>query len=164
MELHAIVESYILNTLKGQLDQKDEKEKVVLDWYRQLAKCLLDTGIPEKGVIELMKKHPISIAWVERYYRMHKPEMIAQNILRHRHDKVEYDSLAKPRIRVTKKKISDFRQNLEIELRRIWGDHKESLDAAIKEYCYLPQDEEIAGYIKHGVKACDWAKDIFYYL
>ena len=107
--------------------------KEVLEWYRQLAQWFLNQGIPADGVLGLLKKHPISIAWVERYYRMHKPEMVAQNILRHRHDKVEYDPLAKPRIRVTKKKISAFRQNLEIELRRIWGDNKESLDAAIKE-------------------------------
>jgi hypothetical protein len=163
MEIPAKIESYIQATYKPLLDPKNKKDDDVLDWYRQLAYCFLQTGIPENGVIELQKKHPISLTWVRRYV-YHKPEIVAQNILKYRHDSVEYDSLAKPRIRVTKKKISEFRLNLEKELRGIWGDNKESLEEAIKEYCYQPQDEEIAGFIRRGMKASDWANIIYDYL
>ena len=165
MELPDIVESYILITLKGRLDLKDEKEKDVLDWYRRLAKCLLDTGIPEKGVIELMKKHPISLTWVRRYVNMHKPEMVAQNILKHRHDPIEYDSLAKSRIRVTKKKISDFRLNLEEELRRLWRQYGwKDVEVYVKEFCIDESDANIAQMIKRGCDPKIWAKNIQDYL
>ena len=132
MEIPAKIESYIQSTYKPLLDPKNKKDVDVLDWYRQLAYCFLQTGIPENSVIELLRKHPISITWVRRYVYQ-KPEIVAQNILKYRHDPVECDSLAKPRIRVTKKKISEFRLNLEKELRIIWGSNKESLEEAIKE-------------------------------
>ena len=95
MVLSKTIESYILHTYKGQLDPSNKKDADVLEWYRQLAKCLLNTGIPENGVIELLKKHPISLTWVRRYVTIHKPEIVAQNILKYRHNPVEYDSLAK---------------------------------------------------------------------
>ena len=165
MELPDIIESYILITLKGRLDLKDEKEKDVLDWYRQLAKCLLETGIPEKGVIELMKKHPISLTWVRRYVNMHKPEMVAQNILKYRHNPVEYDPLAKPRARVTQKKISEFRQNLEEELRRLWAQYGwKDVEDYVKEFCIDESDTNIAHMIERGCDPKIWAKNIQDYL
>ena len=139
-------------------------KKTVLDWYRQLAQYYLNLGIPVDGVLGLLKKHPVSIAWVSRYANMHKPEMVARNILIHRHDPVEYDPLAKPRIRVTKKKISEFRSDLEREMRRIWHPGDVSLEYYIKEYCYQPEDEEIADYIRRGTEASVWADNIYNYL
>lgn len=160
MGIPAKIESYIQSTYKPLLDPKNKKDVDVLDWYRQLAYCFLQTGIPENGVIELLRKHPISITWVRRYVYQ-KPEIVAHNILIHRHDSVEYDPLTKPRIRVTKKKISEFRTDLEKEMRRLWNHNDESLENHIKEYCYQPTDNEIYYFIKRGVKAEDWAKNIY---
>ena len=87
------------------------------------------------------------------------PEGVAKNILNHRHDHKEYDPLAKPRIRVTKKKTEGFRKRLEDELRRIWSDPN-GLEEIVREECYESTDEDIASMITHGVKAEVWAKDL----
>lgn len=166
MEVPAQIESYILSTYQKPNVSHWKNGRDLLDWYRRWAKYCLEKGIPVDGVIGLMKKHPIPIEMVRAYGFSSglTPEGNAQHILNLRHNPVEYDSLAKPRVRVTKKKISEFRQNLEEELRKIWGDNKESLEEAIKEYCYQPRDEEIANYIRRGMKASNWAKNIYDYL
>ena len=166
MEVPAQIESYILSTYQKPNVSHWKNGRDLLDWYRRWAKYYLEKGIPVDGVIGLMKKHPIPIEMVRAYGFSSglTPEGNAQHILNLRHNPVEYDSLAKPRVRVTKKKISEFRQNLEEELRKIWGDNKESLEEAIKEYCYQPRDEEIADFIRRGMKASNWAKNIYDFL
>ena len=135
------------------------------EWYQRFASYLLAAGIPEKGVAGLIKAHPISLGMVKRYGRTSGlvPETVAQNILKHRHDVVIYDDLAKPKVRVTSKKIQDFRVALEKELRRIWRDPA-SLEGYIQEFCYDESDKEIAEMIARGTKPESWARNIRDYL
>ena len=134
-------------------------------WYRRFVKCFLEAGIPEEGVAGIIRAHPISLGMVKRYGRTSGliPEIVAQNILNHRHDVVIYDDLAKPKVRVTSKKIQDFRVALEKELRRIWRDPA-SLEGYIQEFCYDESDKEIAEMIARGTKPESWARNIRDYL
>lgn len=166
MDFPQTIESYILETYRKPNVSHWKNGFDLLDWYRRWAKAFLNTGIPEDGVISIMKKHPVPFEMVRRYGFSSGlvPETVAQNILNHRHYPVEYDSLAKPRIRVTKKKVSEFRQQLEKELRHIWRNSEESLEETIKEFCNQPQDEEIASFLERGVNAENWAQNICDYL
>lgn len=130
-------------------------------WYQRFTWHFINSGIPEEGVIGLLKKHKIPVSLVYRYGKTTGliPESVAQNILTHRHDTHEFDSLAKPKERVTKKKIFDYRKRLEDELRRIWID-KDSLEETIKEECHEITDEEISRMILHGSSAENWARII----
>ncbi len=58
-------------------------------WYSRMAQYYRQLGIPEDNILEIMKEHRISPGWVKRYGKIHSPEMVAQNILKHRHDKKE---------------------------------------------------------------------------
>ena len=130
-------------------------------WYHRFAWHFIKAGIPEYGVSDLLKNHIVPVAMVKQYGRTTGliPERVAKNILNHRHDLKEYDPLAKPKIRVTTKKITDYRKRLEDELRRIWTDTN-SLEEIIREECYESTDEEIAKKIKHGTKAEVWASNL----
>ena len=130
-------------------------------WYHRLAWHFIKAGIPEYGVSDLLKNHIVPVTMVKQYGRTSglTPEGVAKNILNHRHDHKEYDLLAKPRIRVTKKKIEDFRKRLEEELRKIWTEPN-SLEEIVREECYEPADEEIAKKISHGIKAEVWARNL----
>lgn len=134
-------------------------------WYRRFVKCFLEAGIPEEGVAGIIRAHPISLGMVKRYGRTSGliPEIVAQNILNHRHDVVIYDDLAKPKVRVTSKKIRDFSIALEKELRRIWRDPA-SLEGYIQDYCYDEPDTKIAKMIAGGTKPEIWAENIRDYL
>lgn len=130
-------------------------------WYERFIWYFLKAGIPEDGVAGIIRKHKIPTQLVKKSGATSglRPETVAQNVLNHRHDPVEYDSLAKPRIRVTKKKISDFRKSLEEELRRIWSDSK-SLEETIREECYDASDEDISRMIQHGTRPELWAQNL----
>jgi hypothetical protein len=156
MELPGIIESYLLETYGHNL----------LDWYRRWAKCFLDAGIPDNDVVEIMKKNPVPLGIVRRYGFSTGlvPETVAHNIINHLHDPVEYDSLSRPRIRVTKKMIANFRVDLEKEMRRIWSPNDYSLEDNIKEFCYQSTDEEIVSFIQRDVSAESWARNIYDYL
>ena len=129
-------------------------------WYNKFALHFINTGIPEIGVIGLLKRHKISVAMVKRYGKTGGliPENVAQIVLKHRHDIEEYDSLAKPRIRITKKKIADYRKRLEEELRRIWIG--QGLEDIIRKECLERPDEEIAEFISMGLKPEIWARNL----
>ena len=129
-------------------------------WYQRFTWYFINSGIPEEGVIGLLKNHKIPVAMVKRYGRSTGliPETVAQNILTQRHDTHEFDSLAKQKVKVTKKKILDYRKRLEDEFRRIWID-QDSLEEIIKEECHEITDEEISRMILHGTSAENWAKN-----
>lgn len=130
-------------------------------WYNRFIWYFLKAGIPKDGVAGIIKAHKIPVSMVKRYGASSGliPEQVAKNVLAHRHDPVEYDSLARPRIRVTKKKIADFRKKLEEELRRIWSDQN-SLEETIREECYDSTDEYIAHFILGGTKPEIWAQNL----
>lgn len=130
-------------------------------WYERFIWYFLKVGIPEDGVAGIIRKHKIPIELVKKSGATSglRPETVAQNILNHRHDPVEYDSLAKPKIRVTKKKIADFRKRLAEELRRIWSDPK-SLEETIQEECYDASDEDISRMILHSTRPEVWAQNL----
>ena len=130
-------------------------------WYERFIWYYLKAGIPEDGVAGLIRKHRIPVELVKRYGRTSGliPETVAQNILNHRHAPQEYDSLAKPRIRVTRKMIAGFRRKLEEELRRIWT-HPPSLEETVREECNESKDEDIARMLSRGVTAEGWANTL----
>ena len=130
-------------------------------WYERFIGYFLKAGIPEEGVAGIIRKHKIPVLWVKKACNIsgYSPEGIAQNVLNHRHDSIEYDPLAKPRIRITKKKIADFRKRLEEELRRIWSDPK-SLEETIREECYDVSDEDISRMLQHGTRPEVWAQNL----
>ena len=120
-------------------------------WYRRFAKFFLDSGIPEEGVINLMKKHQVPAALIRRYGRSTGlvPETVAANILKNRHvHKDEYSSTF-PKIRITKKRISDYRNELETEIRRLWARAKRTdLEEVLGVDCYGASDEHIVSLIE----------------
>ena len=132
-----------------------------MDWYYRFISYFLKEGIPEEGVAGIIRKHYFHPAWVSRYGRCenNRPEGIARHVLLSRRRTIGYDSLAKPRIRVTSKVIRDFRERLEKELMRIWT-YPMVLEETIKEECYDPSDEEIAKMIRRGIKPEVWANDL----
>ena len=134
-------------------------------WYRRFAKYFVDVGIPEKGVVNLIEKHPIPSMLIKKHGRTSGlvPETVAKNVLKYRHSRKEYDSLATPKIRITRKKVANYRIRLEIEIRRLWSEAKRpDLQEVLNEDCINMTDEEIAKLIMEGRSPESHAKTILY--
>ena len=134
-----------------------------LSWYLRLSQYYLDAGVPEEGVLGLLKEHPIPLEMVKRngFSSGLVPENVAKNILTQREPPKTYDVLADPIIRATKKRIEEFRKALEEELRRLWGKSGwDGIEDYVKEYCIEPTDSEIAEKVERGIVPKIWAENI----
>ena len=130
-------------------------------WYQRFIKYYIEAGIPEKGIVGILEKHPVPQAMVKQYGATTGlvPEKVARNILEIRHEPMVNDSLATPKIRVTKKQIADYRRALETELRRIYKP-VESLEETVKRECYDATDEDIARKIRMRMSPESWASQV----
>ena len=89
------------------------------------------------------------------------PENVAKNILTKRESPKSYDTLAIPKHRVTKKRIAEFRETLEAELRRLWSDAGwNNVESYVSDFCTEETDTEIAKMIARGTDPKSYAKCI----
>ena len=60
-------------------------------WYERFIWYFLKAGIPEDGVADIIRKHKIPVQLVKKSTTTSGliPEMVAQNVLKHRHEPVE---------------------------------------------------------------------------
>ena len=134
-----------------------------LNWYIRLSRSFLEAGVPEEGVLELLNKHPVPLGMVKRYGFSSGlvPENVAKNILTKRESPKSYDTLAIPKHRVTKKRIAEFRETLEAELRRLWSDAGwNNVESYVSDFCTEETDTEIAKMIARGTDPKSYAKCI----
>lgn len=131
----------------------------------QIRKYFVDVGIPEEGVIGLIRKHPIPPLLIKKHGRTSGlvPETVAKNVLKYRHLHEEYDALAIPKIRITRKIVTDYRIRLESEIRHLWSEAKMSdLQEVLNEDCYNMTDEKITDLITSRISPESHAKTILY--
>ena len=143
-----------------QLYSLGESDKC-LDWYIRLSRSFIEAGVPEDGVLELLTRHPVPLGMVKRYGFSSGlvPENVAKNILNKREQPKSYDTLAIPRYRVTKKKIAEFRQTLEAELRRLWSEAGwDNVESFVSEFCTEEPDAEISKMIERGTDPKSYAR------
>ena len=125
-------------------------------WYQSVSKLLLDSGLPESRVIDFLKKHPIQVGLIYAHGNGLTPEHLARRLLEKPSSPKEFDEYAKPKIRVTKKRIADYRIQLEEEFRKFLPN--EIFDEEfIQRECYGVSDETIAYYLRQQSPPADVA-------
>ena len=125
-------------------------------WYQDVSKLLLAAGLPEANVIDLLKKHPIQVGLIRAHGNGLTPEHLVKRLLEKPSSPRVYDEYAQPKIRVTKKRIAEYRKQLEEEFRKFLPN--EYFDEEfIRHECYGVSDETIAGYIRQQYPPSDVA-------
>lgn len=125
-------------------------------WYHDVSKLLLAAGLPEANVIDLLKKHPIQVGLIRAHGNGLTPEHLVKRLLEKPSAPRVYDEYAQPKIRVTKKRIAEYRKQLEEEFRKFLPN--EIFDEEfIRHECYGVSDETIAGYIRQQYPPSDVA-------
>ena len=123
-----------------------------LDWYYGVARHLLEAGLPEPNVIELLKKHPIQVEFIKKYCNSLTPEGLAKRL---REKPAIHDS-AKPKVRVTRKMIAAFRKELEQEYRKKLGsDTRPLVEEFIQYRSYGVSDDYIADCLRSRQSAAE---------
>ena len=130
-------------------------QEYFMDWYQGVSSHLLAAGLPESNVIDLLKKHPLWIGYLYNHGGWGlRPETLAKRLLEKPATPKEYNEYAKPKIRVTKKKIAEYRKQLEEEFRKALPNEIIS-EEFIQNECYGVSDEIIAQYIKENSQPAD---------
>lgn len=125
-------------------------------WYQAVSKLLLDSGLPESHVIDFLKKHPIQVGLIYTHGNGLTPEHLIKRLLEKPSTPAMLDEYAKPKIRVTKKKIAEYRKQLEGEYRKFLpNDYFD--EEFIQRECYGVSDETIAYYLRQQSPPADVA-------
>ena len=123
-----------------------------LDWYYGVARHLLEAGLPEPNVIELLKKHPIQVEFIKNYCNSLTPEGLAKRLL----EKPSFYDSVKPKVRVTRKMIATFRKELEQEYRKKLGsDTRPLVEEFIQYRSYGVSDDYIADCLRSRQSPAD---------
>lgn len=125
-------------------------------WYQAVSKLLLDSGLPDANVLDFLRKHPIQVGLIYAHGNGLTPEHLVKRLLEKPSVPKVYDEYAKPKIRVTKKRIAEYRKQLEEEFRKFLPN--ELFDEEfIQCECYEVSDETIANYIRQQSPPADVA-------
>jgi hypothetical protein len=125
-------------------------------WYQAVSKILLDSGLPESNVIDFLKKHPIQVGLIYAHGNGLTPEHLVKRLLEKPSTTRVFNEYANPKIRVTKKRIADYRKQLEEEYRKFLPN--EIFDEGfIQRECYGVPDEAIASYLRQQCPPADVA-------
>lgn len=125
-------------------------------WYQEVAKHLVAAGLPEANVIDLLKKRPIQVGFIRAHGNGLTPEHLAKRLLEKPAAPEVYDVYAKPKVRVTRKMIAEYRRQLEQEYRKFLPNDVFD-EGFIQHECYSVPDEEIACYLRQGLSPADAA-------
>lgn len=125
-------------------------------WYQGVARHLLAAGLPEANVIDFFKKHRIQLGYIKVHGNGLTPETFVKRCLEKPREPVVYDEYAIPKVRVTKKMIASFRQELEQEYRKVREpDERIITEKFIQDRCYGVDDDYIADAIRHRQSPTD---------
>ena len=124
--------------------------------YQAVSKLLLDSGLPESHVIDFLKKHPIQVGLIYAHGNGLTPEHLVKRLLEKPSTPAMLDEYAKPKIRVTKKKIAEYRKQLEGEYRKFLPNDFFD-EEFIQRECYGVSDETIAYYLRQQSPPADVA-------
>ena len=125
-------------------------------WYQEVAKHLLAAGLPEANVVDLLKKHPVQVGFIRAHGNGLTPERLVKRMLEKPVVPVVYDEHAKPKVRVTKKLIAEYRKQLEQEFRKFLPNDIFD-EEFIQHECYGVPDEQIACYLRQRQSPADIA-------
>lgn len=159
------VNDYRLNRSSSELDRYIRRcakrrgnipQEYFMYWYQEVAKHLLAAGLPEANVVDLLKKHPLQVGFIRAHGNGLTPEHLANRLLEKPTAPEVYDEFAKPKVRVTRKMIAEYRGQLEQEYRKFLPNDVFD-EGFIQHECYGVPDEEIACYLRQGLSPADAA-------